>query len=115
MAPNEDVAEIEMWLKEELHLVSVEDEGDYVVIRPKEFLPPEHFKRIHVKIDRHRGEYVSNGRQSHWRILKNASQVGKAGRAYQFTGKGKLYAEAIEKIREIFRELEEQLEEAGET
>ena len=98
MAPDEDVAEIEMWLKEELHLVSVEDEGDYVVIRPKEFLPPEHFKRIHVKIDRHRGEYVSNGRQSHWRILKNASQP---------TSKDDLIRDIAETLQELLLKLKD--------
>ena len=114
MAPNEDVESTKMWLKEELHLVTIEEVGKYIVIRPRHFLQQDDWVRINETCKDHGIEYVSLGKGSHWRKLKNLVPVGKAGRSYQLTEKSKLYFEAIEKIRTILGELEEQLEEADE-
>jgi len=71
---NEVVEETEMWLKEELDLVSIEEVGEYVVIRPKAYLPKPDWDRINNTVREHGGEYVSAGKESHWKRRKNTPQ-----------------------------------------
>ena len=52
-------------------LVAFEDTPSSVLVRPREYLSSEPFKRINNIIrDRFKGEYVSAGKDSHWRIDK---------------------------------------------
>jgi hypothetical protein len=47
-----------------------EDKGDYVMIKPKGFLGSENFAKIASTVRGIGGEYISAGRDSHFRIYK---------------------------------------------
>jgi len=49
-----------------------EDAGEYVVVRARKYLGQEDFKRIAEIVKRLGGEYVSAGRDSHFKIEKGA-------------------------------------------
>jgi hypothetical protein len=51
-------------------MVTVRDEGDYWVIRPKEYLGTENFAEILRIVKGYNGQYVSVGKSSHFKIRK---------------------------------------------
>ncbi|MEM0312987.1 MAG: hypothetical protein QW056_04975 [Candidatus Bathyarchaeia archaeon] len=51
-------------------LLSFEDKGEYIMIKPRQFLGSENFARIASIIREVGGEYISAGKESHFRIPK---------------------------------------------
>ena len=63
--------EIRMNFPEELETrLSFEDKGDYIMIKPKQFLGSENFAKIASAIRGMGGEYISAGKDSHFRVVK---------------------------------------------
>jgi len=48
-------------------------DAEIVKVKPKEFLPPETFREIAKIVQDHGGEYISAGKESHFRFLKKGS------------------------------------------
>jgi len=55
-------------------LLSFEDQAEWTIIKPRQFLGSENFARIADIVKKHNGEYVSSGKQSHFRIPKKAAK-----------------------------------------
>jgi dsDNA-specific endonuclease/ATPase MutS2 len=65
------IEDIRMVFPEDLeHLLSFEDKGDYIMIKPKQFLGSENFAKIASAVRGIGGEYISAGRDSHFRVPK---------------------------------------------
>lgn len=63
--------EIRMSFPEELETrLSFEEKGDYIIIKPKQFLGSENFAKIASAIRGMGGEYISAGKDSHFRVVK---------------------------------------------
>lgn len=54
-------------------LLSYEDKGDYIKIVPKKFLGSENFAKIANVVRSVAGEYISAGKESHFRIYKGGN------------------------------------------
>ncbi|MEJ5327641.1 MAG: hypothetical protein WHU54_05265 [Candidatus Bathyarchaeia archaeon] len=52
------------------NMLNFEDKGDYIIVKPKQFLGSENFARIASTVRGMGGEYISAGRDSHFRIYK---------------------------------------------
>jgi hypothetical protein len=66
--PLEDVR---MAFPEDLeHMLIFEDKGDYIMVKPKQFLGSENFAKIASAVRGIGGEYISAGRDSHFRVYK---------------------------------------------
>jgi hypothetical protein len=52
------------------NMLAFEDKGDYVQIKPKQFLGSENFAKIASTVRGIGGEYISAGRDSHFRVYK---------------------------------------------
>jgi hypothetical protein len=52
------------------HLLGFEEKGDYIIIKPKQFLGSENFAKIASAVRGMGGEYISAGRDSHFRVPK---------------------------------------------
>ncbi|MHA1632675.1 MAG: hypothetical protein ACTSXC_07730 [Candidatus Freyarchaeota archaeon] len=55
-------------------LLSFEEGGEYIIIRPRRFLGSENFAKIAGIVKEHGGEYVSAGKQSHFRIPRKTGR-----------------------------------------
>jgi len=65
------VEDIRMVFPEDLeHLLSFEEKGDYIIVKPKQFLGSENFAKIASAVRGIGGEYISAGRDSHFRVPK---------------------------------------------
>jgi len=65
------VEDIRMIFKKELEeLLSFEDKGDFIRVKPRQYLGSDNFAKIASTIREAGGEYVSAGRDSHFRIPK---------------------------------------------
>jgi len=54
-----------------------EVEGEYLIVRPRQYLGSELFGSVHSVVKEFAGEYVSNGKLSHFRIpLKSLVKSG---------------------------------------
>jgi hypothetical protein len=53
-------------------LLSFEDKGDYTMIKPRQFLGSENFAKIASTVRGLGGEYISAGKDSHFRVPKTA-------------------------------------------
>lgn len=63
--------EIRMSFPEELETrLSFEEKGDHIIIKPKQFLGSENFAKIASAIRGMGGEYISAGKDSHFRVAK---------------------------------------------
>ncbi|MCW4047293.1 MAG: hypothetical protein NWE99_07005 [Candidatus Bathyarchaeota archaeon] len=63
------VEDIRMAFPEDLeHLLSFEEKGEYIIIKPKQFLGSENFAKIASAVRGMGGEYISAGRDSHFRV-----------------------------------------------
>jgi len=60
--------------KELADLLSFEKQGEYTIIRPRQFLGSDNFAKIAGIVKKHGGEYVSAGKQSHFRIPRKAAK-----------------------------------------
>ncbi len=52
------------------HMLGFEDKGDYIMVKPKQFLGSENFAKIASAVRGMGGEYISAGRDSHFRVYK---------------------------------------------
>jgi hypothetical protein len=52
------------------NLLSIEERNDYIIVKPKQFLGSENFAKIASAIRGLGGEYISAGKDSHFRVLK---------------------------------------------
>jgi hypothetical protein len=65
------VDEIRMSFPEELESrLSFEEKDDYIIIKPKQFLGSENFAKIASSVRGMGGEYISAGKDSHFRVPK---------------------------------------------
>lgn len=63
--------DIRMSFPEELETrLSFEEKGDYIIIKPKQFLGSENFAKIASAVRGMAGEYISAGKDSHFRVPK---------------------------------------------
>jgi hypothetical protein len=63
--------EIRMSFPEELEArLGFEEKGDYIIIKPKQFLGSENFAKIASAVRGMGGEYISAGKDSHFRVPK---------------------------------------------
>ncbi|MCX8153942.1 MAG: hypothetical protein N3E52_05870 [Candidatus Bathyarchaeota archaeon] len=51
-------------------MLSFEDKGDYIIVKPRQFLGSENFARIASTVRGMGGEYISAGKASHFRVPK---------------------------------------------
>jgi hypothetical protein len=51
-------------------LLSFEEKGDYIMVKPKQFLGSENFAKIASAVRGMGGEYISAGKDSHFRVPK---------------------------------------------
>jgi hypothetical protein len=66
-----NLEDIRMALPEDLeNLLSFEEKGDYIIIKPRQFLGSENFAKIASAVRGLGGEYISAGRDSHFRVYK---------------------------------------------
>ncbi len=71
-AKPQGIEDIRMKFSEDLeNMLEFEDKGDYVMIKPKQFLGSENFAKIASTVRGIGGEYISAGRESHFRVYKN--------------------------------------------
>ena len=70
---NKSIEDIRMAFPEDLEaLLSFEDKGDYTMIKPRQFLGSENFAKIASTVRGLGGEYISAGKDSHFRVPKKA-------------------------------------------
>ncbi len=63
--------DVRMSFPEELEArLGFEDKGDYITIKPKQFLGSDNFAKIASAIRGMGGEYISAGKDSHFRVPK---------------------------------------------
>lgn len=66
-----ELEDIRMMFPENLEsLLSFEERGDYIIIKPRQFLGSENFAKIASTVRGIGGEYISAGRDSHFRVYK---------------------------------------------
>lgn len=72
---NEDVEDVKTLFPSELEeMLSFEEVGEYIVVRPRRFLGSDNFAKIASIVRQAGGEYVSLGKKSHFKIPKNKAQ-----------------------------------------
>ena len=65
------VEDIRMSFPEDLEArLDFEEKGDYIIIKPKQFLGSENFAKIASAVRGMGGEYISAGKDSHFRVPK---------------------------------------------
>ncbi len=65
------IDDIRMSFPEELEArLSFDEKGDYIIIKPKQFLGSENFAKIASAVRGMGGEYISAGKDSHFRVPK---------------------------------------------
>ena len=65
------IEDVRMSFPEELETrLGFEEKGDYIIIKPKQFLGSENFAKIASAIRGMGGEYISAGKDSHFRVPK---------------------------------------------
>jgi hypothetical protein len=68
---SQSVEDLRIMFPEDLdNMLSFEEKGEYVVIKPKQFLGSENFAKIASTVRGMGGEYISAGRDSHFRVYK---------------------------------------------
>ena len=68
-AKQRSLDDIRMSFPEELEArLSFEEKGDYIIIKPKQFLGSENFAKIASAVRGMGGEYISAGKDSHFRV-----------------------------------------------
>jgi hypothetical protein len=65
------VEDIRMSFPQELEsLLSIEERNEYIIIKPRQFLGSENFAKIASAVRGMGGEYISAGKDSHFRVPK---------------------------------------------
>jgi hypothetical protein len=68
---NKTIEDIQIAFPEDLEsLLSFEDKGDYIMVKPRQFLGSENFAKIASAVRGMGGEYISAGKESHFRVPK---------------------------------------------
>jgi len=68
------VDDVRMSFPEDLEsLLSFEEKPDYIMVKPRQFLGSENFAKIASAVRGMGGEYISAGKDSHFRVPKNKS------------------------------------------
>ena len=68
------VEDIRMSFPQELEsLLSIEERNEYIIIKPRQFLGSENFAKIASAVRGMGGEYISAGKESHFRVPKHKS------------------------------------------
>ena len=68
------VEDVRMAFPEELDsLLSFEERVDFIIIKPRQFLGSENFAKIASAVRGMGGEYISAGKDSHFRVYKKRS------------------------------------------
>ncbi|MCW4017161.1 MAG: hypothetical protein NWF00_00525 [Candidatus Bathyarchaeota archaeon] len=68
---SQTVQDVRMMFTQDLdNMLLFEDKGEYVMIKPKQFLGSENFAKIASTVRGVGGEYISAGRDSHFRVYK---------------------------------------------
>jgi hypothetical protein len=67
----QSIEDVRIMFPEDLdNMLSFEEKPDYVIIKPKQFLGSENFAKIASTVRGLGGEYISAGRDSHFRVYK---------------------------------------------
>ncbi|MDI6905429.1 MAG: hypothetical protein QMD13_08115 [Candidatus Bathyarchaeia archaeon] len=65
------IEDVKMMFPEDLeNMLSFEDKEDYIMIKPRQFLGSENFAKIASIIRGIGGDYISAGKESHFRVPK---------------------------------------------
>lgn len=65
--------DIRMAFPEDLeNLLSFEERDDYIIVKPRQFLGSENFAKVASAVRGLGGEYISAGRDSHFRVYKKS-------------------------------------------
>ena len=65
------IDDVRMVFPEDLEaLLSFEEKSDYIVVKPRQFLGSENFAKIASTVRGMGGEYISAGKDSHFRVPK---------------------------------------------
>jgi hypothetical protein len=65
------VEDIRMSFPQELeNLLNIEERNEYIIIKPRQFLGSENFAKIASAVRGMGGEYISAGKDSHFRVPK---------------------------------------------
>jgi hypothetical protein len=65
------IDEIRVAFPEDLEaLLSFQEKGDYIMVKPRQFLGSENFAKIASAVRGMGGEYISAGKDSHFRVPK---------------------------------------------
>jgi hypothetical protein len=65
------VEDVRMSFPQELEsLLSIEERNEYIIIKPRQFLGSENFAKIASAVRGMGGEYISAGKESHFRVPK---------------------------------------------
>jgi hypothetical protein len=68
------VEDIRMMFPDDLEeLLNFEEEDDYVIIKPRQFLGSENFSKIASTVRGMGGDYISAGKASHFRVPKKTA------------------------------------------
>lgn len=66
-----DIEDVKMMFPEDLEgLLNFEDKGEYIKITPRQYLGAENFAKIAQIVRGVGGDYISAGKESHFRITK---------------------------------------------
>ena len=77
------VGDVEMWLEEYLSMLDITEEGNNIIVKARQFLGKETFSKVVTIVKHHGGEYVSAGKESHFRVPKGVqTEVKVAGLLY---------------------------------
>jgi len=73
MNEQKTVEDIRIAFPEDLEsLLSFEEKSDYIMVKPRQFLGSENFAKIASAVRGMGGEYISAGRDSHFRVPKKS-------------------------------------------
>jgi hypothetical protein len=66
-----EIEDLKMMFPEDLeNLLSFEEKGEYIIIKPRQFLGSENFAKIASIVRGIGGDYISAGKESHFRVPK---------------------------------------------
>ena len=69
---NKSVEDVRVAFPEDLEaLLSFQEKDDYIMVKPRQFLGSENFAKIASAVRGMGGEYISAGKDSHFRVPKN--------------------------------------------
>ena len=70
---NKSVEDVRMAFPEDLEaLLSFQEKDNYIMVKPRQFLGSENFAKIASAVRGMGGEYISAGKDSHFRVPKKA-------------------------------------------